>query len=80
MSLEKYLIVHCAPTLASLKTASLFSLRYSSKRELEEQLEIWNRRLEEKGIFLLEPHYFSCPAAVLCMNLKSFAVSLPPGE
>ena len=38
MSLEKYLIVHCAPTLASLKTASLFSLRYSSKRELEEQL------------------------------------------
>ena len=54
MLLEKYLIVHCAPTLASLKTASLFSLRYSSKRDLEEQLESWNRRLEEKGIFLLE--------------------------
>lgn len=51
MSMEKYLIVHCAPTLASLKTASLFSLRYSSKRELEEQLESWNRRLEERAFF-----------------------------
>ena len=82
MSLEKYLIVHCAPTLASLKTASLFSLRYSSKRELEEQLESWNRRLEEKGIFLLELRrteqkalVYVCRKSHLCADLKKPGVA-----
>ena len=51
--LEKYLIAHCAPTLASLKTASLFCLPYASEEALESQLAEWNRRLEGKGIRLL---------------------------
>ena len=82
MLLEKYLIVHGAPTLASLKTASLFSLRYSSKRELEEQLESWNRRLEEKGIFLLELRrteqkalVYVCRKSHLCADLKKPGVA-----
>ena len=50
---EKYLIEHCSPTLASLKTASLFCLAYSSEEDLQSQLEEWNRRLGGKGISLL---------------------------
>ena len=35
--LEKYLIEHCAPTLASLKTASLFCIAVKTEEELESQ-------------------------------------------
>lgn len=52
MTLEPYLITHCAPTLASLKTASLFSLRCTCEEELRGQLEAWDRRLSEKGVRL----------------------------
>lgn len=50
--LEKYLIEHCSPTLASIKTASLFSIRLVSIN-LQEQLSAWNHRLGDKGITLL---------------------------
>ena len=36
--LEQYLIGHCAPTLANLKTANLFGYRYSRAEDLTEQL------------------------------------------
>ena len=49
--MEKYLIAHCAPTLASLKTASLFCFAVS-REELSRQLAEWNTKLQEKGIFL----------------------------
>ena len=52
MLLEKYLIQHCAPTLANLKTASLFSLNIAPDA-LEEQLLIWNQQLQQKGLFLM---------------------------
>ena len=48
--LEKYLIEHCSPTLASLKTASLFRLPVFSKKEVAQQLGYWNRVLEPKGV------------------------------
>ena len=40
MVLEKYLIEHCAPTLASLKTASLMSLPWGE--EMEHQILRYN--------------------------------------
>lgn len=46
--LDRYLIEHCAPTLASLKTASLFT--YRAEENLDRELEIWNARLAEKGV------------------------------
>ncbi len=51
--LEKYLIAHCSPTLASLKTASLFRLPVPSAADLQAQLTQWNRTLAGKGITLL---------------------------
>ena len=38
MMLEQSLITHSAPTLAGLKTGSLFCFSYSSGAELEAQL------------------------------------------
>ncbi len=48
--IEKHLVEHCAPTLASLKTANLFSFKYDSKEELESTLDYWNFLLSNKGI------------------------------
>ena len=50
---EKYLIEHCSPTLASLKTANLFSCYYDSEKELTENILDWNHQLEDKGIELI---------------------------
>lgn len=50
--LDKYLIAHCAPTLASLKTANLFSLPFSFQADLAAQLSDWNEQLRDKGVTL----------------------------
>ena len=50
--LERYLIEHCSPTLASLKTASLFTITYITHSDLLSQLEQWNLRLGKKGVTL----------------------------
>lgn len=52
MSLERQLIIHCSPTLASIKSANLFNYSYTSEDELEKQLADLNVQLGEKGIFL----------------------------
>jgi len=51
-TLERQLVAHCAPTLASLKTANLFSYQYASDKKLFEAVNFWNRCMEEKGISL----------------------------
>ena len=51
--LDQYLIEHCSPTLASIKTANLFSCSFAREEDLEEQIGMWNRLLEKKGISLM---------------------------
>lgn len=51
--IERYLIEHCSPTLASLKTASLFTLEYSCENSLNENIRHWNERFCDKGVMLL---------------------------
>ncbi len=53
MLLERNLIEHCSPTLASIKTANLFSHPFSSEMDLESELSRLNGQLGEKGISLL---------------------------
>ena len=53
MSLEKCLIDHCSPTLASLKSASLFNYRFSSAEQLEDTISQWNSRLRGTGVELI---------------------------
>lgn len=50
VTLEAELIVHAAPTLASLKAANLFGYRYSSKEKLNREIEAVNSELTGKGI------------------------------
>lgn len=48
MCLEKYLVEQCAPTLASLKTGSLFGVIEDDAGELTRQVAEWQAQLAPK--------------------------------
>ena len=80
--LEKYLIENCSPTLASLKTASLFSAAYESEIELRQQVELWNEVMNKKGIqlFIMKMDgqrvlIYVCRRSQLARNLKAPGVA-----
>lgn len=50
---EEYLVRNCAPTLAGLKTGSLFSCPCDSREELIRSLRQFNERLQNKGLRIL---------------------------
>ena len=52
MCLEKYLVEQCAPTLASLKTGSLFGVIEDDAGELTRQVAEWQAQLAPKGLIL----------------------------
>ena len=58
MTLEEMLIENCSATLASIKTANLFNMDFTSEEDLRSQLVFWNTCMQEKGIrlFLLKVH------------------------
>lgn len=55
---EDHLIRYCAPTLAGIKTGSLFGCSYTSEDELRKTVRHLNKRLVPKGLRLL-PLQFS---------------------
>lgn len=61
---EETVIRHCAPTLAGIKTGSLFSCPCPSKAELIGDLRRINRALVPKGLRVLPLRYFSGRALI----------------
>ncbi len=47
---EKEIVQHCSPTLAGIKTGSLFLCSYESEAGLRRDIAQWNARLGKKGI------------------------------
>ena len=50
---EEMVIRHCSPTLAGLKTGSLFSCRYETEEEVRQDVRAMNRLLVPKGLRVL---------------------------
>ena len=46
------MIRHCAATLAGIKTANMFSYKFSDTDSLEQELQQVNEKLNEKGVFV----------------------------
>lgn len=44
------IVIHCAPTLAGMKTAALFSAPFASAESLKEEIRSFNRMFRDKGI------------------------------
>ena len=51
--IEKCLIEHCAPTLASLKAANLFNACCEEGENIDLQISWWNQLMNPKGVKLL---------------------------
>lgn len=66
--LEKYLIRHCSPTLASLKTANLFNVPFETEEDLENQIHSWNACLTDKGVSLTILRVRRKKCARLCIS------------
>lgn len=49
---EQLLVTHCAPTLAGLKMASLFSFEYGEEKQLTDIFRFWKEQMVEKGLTL----------------------------
>ena len=54
---EEMIIKHCSPTLAGIKTGSMFSYPYKSADEMRAAVRRWNRVLTEKGLRVLPLRY-----------------------
>ncbi|MBQ8506765.1 MAG: DUF3793 family protein [Clostridia bacterium] len=54
---EETIIRYCAPTLASIKTGSLFSCRFESDAAMRESIRALNRRLSGKGLRVMPLRY-----------------------
>lgn len=50
--MENWIVQHCAPTLAGLKTANMFSYKFSSMEELQGEVLESNQILNEKGVYV----------------------------
>ena len=50
---EEQVVRNCAPTLAGLKTGSMFSCEFASRAELNESIRALNRSLTPKGLRVL---------------------------
>ena len=55
---ETTLVRHCAPTLAGLKTGSLFNCRYDQLDVLLHELTQLNRELRPRGLRILPLRFF----------------------
>ncbi len=53
MNLEKCIIEHCAPTLAGIKTASLFTLKFDLYKNLQDSIDAINLIFNMKGVFVM---------------------------
>ena len=49
---DEMLIAHCSPTLAGLKTGSLFNCKDELTCDLQGQIEQWNKVLNPKGVHM----------------------------
>ena len=78
--LEKYLIDHCSPTLASLKTANMFSCPYESGESLAEDVWQWNLQMKDKGLYLICAGHRDWSRIFINREYKSFCGRADIGE
>ena len=50
---EEFIVKHCAPTLAGMKTGNLFTCAYESEDEIRKDVRLLNRMLVPKGLRIL---------------------------
>lgn len=78
--MEELLIRHCAPTLAGLKTGSLFACACRSDLQLRRQLRNWNKVLLPKGLQILALRFDNAGALLYLYRAKQLRRDLAAAE
>lgn len=73
---EECLVRHCAPTLAGIKTASLFTYPYETQAQLLESVRRMNKRLHSKGLRVLPLRYTGKRALIYIYRPKKLSADL----
>lgn len=74
--LERSVIEHCSPTLASIKTGNLFTYKYESEEELWRSVEGFNETVKEKGVSLTVLRKSESKALIYVCRYSSLARDL----
>lgn len=61
---DELIVRHCSPTLAGMKTGSLFSCSFSDEKEMRDSVRCWNRMLTKKGLRVLPLRFQNCRALI----------------
>ena len=77
---EEYLVRNCAPTLAGIKTGSLFTCPYSSKAEIVTALSSLNQKLLSKGLRVLPLRFSENRALIYLYRPKRLESDLRQAE
>lgn len=73
---EDYIVRHCAPTLAGLKTGSIFVCPYDTKDALLASVRRLNRRLSPKGLRVLPLRFSEKRALIYLYRPKKLTADL----
>ncbi|MBO4939189.1 MAG: DUF3793 family protein [Oscillospiraceae bacterium] len=73
---DAYLIRHCAPTLAGLKTGSIFVCPYETQEALLDSVRQMNRRLHCKGLRVLPLRFSEKRALIYIYRPKKLSADL----
>ena len=76
MCLERYIVEQCAPTLASLKTGTMFGVIEQDVHELTRQVAEWQAELAPKGLVLTILRYRGGRAPIYLGRLSQLSRDL----
>lgn len=77
---DRDFIVYGAPTLANIKTASLFNCRFDTKEHFQEWMRQKNRAFHEKGLCMYVLHYCRHSALVYFFRMSRLSEVLQREE
>lgn len=73
---DDIMVNNCAPTLAGIKTGSLFSCQVKTDQELWNTIRRWNGRLKEKGLRVLPLRFRNGKALIYVFRPQSLRKDL----
>lgn len=73
---EDHLVLHCAPTLAGIKTASLFTCPYESQAEILDSVRRMNKLLNPKGLRVLPLRFSESKALIYIYRPQKLSADL----
>lgn len=77
---EDYLVRHCAPTLAGLKTGNLFTCPCNDPQALRQAVRRINRRLLHKGLRVLPLHFSEKKALIYAYRPGKLSLDLQDSQ